>query len=70
MSTHHFTKDERIQIKTLKKQGFSLRFIAQELGKNVNSAWGVITKELKQRLCNHIFLGHFLDYFYLKLPNF
>ena len=37
MSIHHITKDERIQLETLKKQGYSLRFIAKELGKNVSN---------------------------------
>ena len=36
MSTH-ITKDERIQLETLKKEGCSFRYIAKELGKNVSN---------------------------------
>lgn len=37
MPIHHITKDERILLETLYKQVFSLRFIAQEIGKNVSN---------------------------------
>ena len=42
---HHFTKEERVEIEVLKKQGFSLRFIARELDKDVSS----VTRELRKK---------------------
>src|SRR6056297_2177180 len=37
MPYHHFTKEERIEVQTLFNQGYSLRSIAEVVGKNVSS---------------------------------
>jgi IS30 family transposase len=44
MPAHHITKEERVEIETLKGKGYSLRSIAKDLGKNVSS----ISRELSR----------------------
>jgi IS30 family transposase len=55
---HHFTKDERIQLWTLKNQKYSLRYIAREIGKDASS----VSRELKRNQGNQTSKTQHLKY--------